>query len=327
MLWNPSIVWTDESFQVTPYIVRAMEWLNYHHLLYFWMVAREGSIVGACKELNLAQPTISGQLRSLEESLGEKLFRHVGRRLVLTETGQLVFQYADEIFGLGRELSDVLKGRPRGRPLRLTVGISDLIPKLIAYRILQPAFALKERVQLVCYEDNPDQLLLDLSAHRLDLVLSHTPAGAAVGVRVFNHRLGSCGVSLFATGALAARYRKAFPAHLDGAPFLLPMERSATRRALEQWFVAQRIRPQTVGEFQDSALLGAFGQAGAGIFAAPSAIELEVRRIYRVSVIGRLDSVFEEFYAVSAERKIKHPAVVAITETARNQLFAAPSVQ
>jgi LysR family transcriptional regulator, transcriptional activator of nhaA len=299
-----------------------MDWLNYHHLLYFWVVAREGSIARACKDLNLTQPTISGQLRSLEDSLGEKLFTRIGRRLALTETGQLVFQYADEIFSLGRELTDVLKGRPRGRPLRLTVGISDLIPKLIAYRILQPAFALNERIQLVCYEDHPDQLLLDLSAHRLDLVLSHTPAGSAVPVRVFNHRLGSCGVSLFATSALAARYRKAFPANLDGAPFLLPMERSVTRRALEHWFAAKRIRPQTIGEFQDSALAGAFGQAGAGIFASPSAIEQEVRRIYRVSVIGRLDSVFEEFYAISAERKIKHPAVAAITESARNQLFA-----
>ena len=250
-----------------------MEWLNYHHLLYFWMVAREGSIARACKELNLAQPTISGQLRALEESLGEKLFSRVGRRLLLTETGQLVFQYAEEIFGLGRELNDVLKGRPRGRPIRLTAGISDLIPKLIAYRILQPALAMKEPVQLVCYEDQPEQLLLDLSAHKLDLVLSHTPAGSSVRVRVFNHRLGSCGVSLFATSALAARYRKAFPSRLDGAPFLLPMERSASRRGLEQWFSAEGIHPQIVGEFQDNALLGAFGQAGAGIFALPSAIE------------------------------------------------------
>jgi LysR family transcriptional activator of nhaA len=299
-----------------------MEWLNYHHLLYFWMVAREGSIAKACRELNLAQPTISGQLRALEESLGEKLFTRVGRRLVLTETGQLVFQYAEEIFGLGRELTDVLKGRPRGRPIRLTVGISDLIPKLIAYRILQPAFTLKERVQLVCHEDQPDRLLLDLSAHRLDLVLSDTPASSAVPVRVFNHRLGSSGVSLFATSALAAQYRKGFPARLDGAPFLLPMERSASRRGLEQWFAAEGIRPQIVGEFADNALLGAFGQAGAGIFAAPNAIEKEVRRIYRVVVLGRLDPVVEEFYAVSAERKIKNPAVAAITETARNKLFA-----
>src|SRR5437762_1945999 len=261
MLWRLSIGYDDVLIPGGSRIVRLMEWLNYHHLLYFWVVAREGSIACACKELNLAQPTISGQLRSLEESLGEKLFARVGRRLTLTETGQLVFQYADEIFGLGRELNDVLKGRPRGRPLRLTVGVSDLIPKLIAYRVLQPAFALKERIQLVCYEDQPDQLLLDLSAHRLDLVLSHTPSGSAIAVRVFNHRLGACGVTLFAASTLAARYRKAFPSHLDGAPFLLPMERSASRRALQQWFGANGIHPRIVGEFQDSALLGAFGQA------------------------------------------------------------------
>jgi LysR family transcriptional activator of nhaA len=299
-----------------------MEWLNYHHLLYFWVIAREGSIARACRELNLAQPTISGQLRALEDSLGEKLFTRTGRRLVLTETGQVVFQYAEEIFGLGRELLDVLKGRLRGRPVRLTVGVSDFIPKLIAYRILQPALTLREPVQLVCYEDQPERLLLELSAHRLDLVLSHTTASSAVPMRVFNHRLGSCGVSLFAAEELAARYRKDFPTRLDGAPFLLPMERSASRRALEEWFSAGGIRPQVIGEFQDNALVGAFGQAGAGIFAAPSAIEKEVRRIYRVAVVGRLDSVFEEFYAISADRRIKHPAVAAITEAARSKLFA-----
>jgi LysR family transcriptional activator of nhaA len=299
-----------------------MEWLNYHHLLYFWVVAREGSIARACQELHLAQPTISSQLRALEDNLGEKLFARAGRGLALTETGQLVYEYAEEIFGLGRELTDVLKGRPRGRPMRVAVGISDLIPKLIAYRILQPSGALAEPVQLVCYEDQPDRLLFDLAAHRLDLVLTHMPAGTSVPVRVFNHRLGSCGVSLFATAALAARYQKGFPSRLDGAPFLLPLAKSASRRALDQWFAAQRIRPQIVGEFQDNALIGAFGQAGTGIFAAPSAIEQEVKRIYRVRVIGRLDSVIEEFYAVSPERKIKHPAVAAITETARSQLFA-----
>jgi LysR family transcriptional activator of nhaA len=299
-----------------------MEWINYHHLLYFWVVAREGTIARACKELHLAQPTISGQIRALEDYLGEKLFNRIGKRLVLTETGQLVFEYAEEIFSIGRELNDVLKGRPRGRPRRLAVGISDLIPKLIAYRILQPAFSLKEPVQLVCFEDQPDQLLLELSRHHLDLVLSHTPA-TSVNVRVFNHRLGSCGVSLFAAGPLVAEYRKGFPARLNGAPFLLPMERSASRRALEQWFAAAGVHPQTVGEFQDNALMGAFGQAGAGIFPAPTAIEQEVRRAYRVSVVGRLESVVEEFYAISAERKINHPAVAAITEAARNKLFAA----
>lgn len=299
-----------------------MEWLNYHHLLYFWTVAKEGSIARACQELRLAQPTISGQIRALEENLGEKLFRRSGRRLVMTETGTLVFQYADEIFGLGRELTDVLEGRPRGRPIRFVVGISDLIPKLIAYRILQPVFSLSDQVRLVCYEDEPEELLARLSAHKLDLVLTHTPAHSTVGVRVFSHKLGSSGVSLFASSALAVRYRKDFPTRLDGAPFLLPMERSALRRDLEHWFSVHGIHPRVVGEFQDNALLNVFGNSGAGIFAAPSAIEDEVKRYVRVVAIGKLSSIREEFYAVSAERKIKHPAVATITESARSELFS-----
>lgn len=300
-----------------------MEWLNYHHLLYFWAVAKEGSIARACEELRLAQPTISGQIRALEQSLGEKLFTRSGRRLVMTETGRLVFQYAEEIFNLGRELTDVLKGRPQGRPIRFVVGISDLIPKLIAYRILQPAFALGDRVQLVCYEDEPEELLSRLSAHKLDLVLTHSPAHSAVGARVFSHRLGSSDVSLFASPSIAIRYRKDFPAQLDGAPFLLPMERSSLRRDLEHWFQMHGIRPRVVGEFQDNALLNVFGHAGEGIFAAPSAIESEVKRYAQVKTLGTLESVAEDFYAVSAERRIKHPAVAIITETARNTLFAA----
>ena len=299
-----------------------MEWLNYHHLLYFWTVAKEGSIARACQELRLAQPTISGQIRALEETLGEKLFTRSGRRLTMTDTGRMVFQYADEIFGLGRELTEVLKGRPRGRPIRFIVGISDLIPKLIAYRILQPVFTLAHPVRLVCYEDEPEDLLARLSAHKLDLVLTHTPAHSAVGIRVFSHRLGSSGVSLFAASATAARYRKDFPARLDGAPFLLPMERSALRRDLEHWFSIHNIHPRVVGEFQDNALLNVFGHSGAGIFAAPTAIEDEVKRYVRVVAVGTLDSITEEFYAVSAERKIKHPAVATITESARNELFS-----
>lgn len=299
-----------------------MEWLNYHHLLYFWTVAKEGSIARACEDLRLAQPTISGQIRALEDSLGEKLFTRSGRRLVLTEAGRLVFQYADEIFGLGRELSNVLKGRPRGRPIRFVVGVSDLIPKLIAHRILQPAFALSDPIRLVCYEDEPEKLLERLSAHKLDLVLTHTPAHAAAGVRVFSHRLGSSGVSLFASSTIAARYRKNFPVHLEGAPFLLPMEGSPLRADLEHWFNVHNIHPHVIGEFQDNALLNVFGHSGMGVFAAPTAIEDEVKRYVRVVAIGKLDSITEEFYAVSAERKIKHPAVATITESARNELFS-----
>ena len=299
-----------------------MEWLNYHHLLYFWMVAKKGTIARACEELRLAQPTISGQLRALEESLGEKLFARQGRRLVLTEVGQVVYRYAEEIFELGSELTDVLKGRLSHRPMRLIVGVSDLIPKLIAYRILQPAFAMKGGVQIECYEDTPEKLLLSLSAHELDLVLTDAPASPAVRVRVFNHLLGSSALALFASPPLANVYRKQFPKKLAGAPFLLPMKNSVLRQIVDQWFETHSIRPRILGEFQDTALLTAFGQAGAGIFAAPVAIEREVRSRYHVAKLGNLDTRLTEYYVISAERKIKHPAATLIAEVAKNRLFA-----
>lgn len=301
-----------------------MEWLNYHHLLYFWTVARAGSIARACRQLRLAQPTISGQIRALENTLGEKLFVRAGRGLALTEVGQLVYRYADEIFSLGRELTDVLKGRPSpGRPARFLVGISDALPKLIAYRVLAPALAMPETVRVVCHEARPDRLLAELSSHTLDLVLTDAPLRPAARVRAFNHLLGSCGVTLFAAPPLAARCRRNFPASLDGVPFLLPLETSTLRGSLEHWFDAQGIRPRIAGEFQDTALMETFGQAGIGVFAAPTAIEKEVRRHYRVSPIGRIDGIVERFYAISVERRLKHPAVLAISETARTELFAA----
>jgi LysR family transcriptional regulator, transcriptional activator of nhaA len=298
-----------------------MDWLNYHHLLYFWMVAKTGSITRASAELRLAQPTVSAQLRALEENLGEKLFTRVGRHLQVTEVGQVVYGYADEIFSLGRELTDVLKGKPRGRPARLVVGISDLMPKLVAYRILQPALTLATPVHFVCHEDQSERLLLSLAAHELDLVLTDAPAHSAVRVRVFSHLLGSSDIALFAAPALATRYRKGFPARLDGAPFLMPMQNSAARRTLDQWLDTHGIRPLVVGEFQDRALLNVFGQAGVGIFASPAVVEDQVRKYYRVALVGRLDTAKEEFYAISAERKIKHPAVAAISESARQSLF------
>jgi LysR family transcriptional activator of nhaA len=301
---------------------KGMEWLNYHHLLYFWTVAKEGSIARACEKLRLAQPTISGQLRLLEDTLGEKLFTKMGRGLVMTEVGQVVYRYADEIFGLGRELQDVLKGRPRGRSMRLLVGVSDLVPKLIAHRILQPALEMPESVQIVCHEDTSERLLAELAEHRLDVVLSDAPITSLIRVRAFNHLLGSSGVTVFGAPALAARYRKNFPESLDGAPFLLPLEGSSLRRSLEQWFESENIRPRLVGEFKDSALLKTFGQAGAGLFVAPSAIEKEVREHYKVAAIGRTAAVTERFYAISVERRLKHPGVVVISEAARDKLFA-----
>ncbi|MFN0102223.1 MAG: transcriptional activator NhaR [Bryobacteraceae bacterium] len=299
-----------------------MEWLNYHHLLYFWVVAKEGSISRACEQLRLAQPTISGQLKLLEESLGEELFMKSGRGLTLTEIGRVVYQYADEIFGIGRELQDVLKGRPRGRPLRLWAGVSDMLPKWIAYRILHPALSLPEPVQLICHEDAPERLIAELTEHRLDVILSDAPITGATRAKAFNHLLGTSSVTLFGAPSLATRYRRGFPSSLDGAPFLLPTPNSNLRRSLDRWFESKGIRPVVAGEFKDSALMKAFGEAGVGIFAGPTAIESEIRGHYQTGVVGRLDSVTESFYAISVERKLKHPAVVAICEAARGKLFA-----
>jgi len=299
-----------------------MEWLNYHHLLYFWTVAKEGSIVRACEKLRLAQPTISGQLRQFEDALGEKLFAKQGRGIVMTEVGQIVYSYADEIFGLGRELQDVLKGRPRGRSLRLLVGISDHVPKLVAYRILQPVLNMAEPVQIVCDEGSPGYLLAELAEHRIDVVLSDSPIPPTIAVKAFNHLLGASTVTLFAAPRLAARYRRNFPAGLDGAPFLLPLQDSSLRRAMQHWFDTENIHPSVIGEFKDRALMGTFGQAGAGVFAAPSAIEKEIRDQYKVVAIGRIESIEESYYAISVERKLKHPAVLAVSEAARETLFA-----
>lgn len=298
-----------------------MEWLNYHHLLYFWMVAREGSVTRASSELRLAQPTISTQIRMLETALGEKLFERQGRNLVLTDVGREVYRYADEIFALGRELLDVVRNRAPGRALRLSVGVADVLPKIVVYRLLEPVRRLEQAVHIVCREGKPEPLLAELAIHKLDLVLADAPVGASTSVRVFHHLLGECGVTFLATKALASRHRRKFPASLDGAPLLLPAEGSVVRRSLLQWFDAQGIHPNVVGEFEDSALLKAFGAAGAGIFPASTVIEDEVRRQYAVQVVGRTTAVRERFYAVSAERRLKHPAVVAVCEAARETLF------
>lgn len=302
-------------------MLASMDWLNYHHLLYFWTVAREGSIARACDKLLLAQPTISGQLRALERSLGDKLFTRSGRGLVLTETGRVVYRYADEIFTLGRELTDTLRGRPTGRPLRLVVGVADVLPKLISYRLLEPALHLPEPVQIICREGKPERLLAELSVHGLDIVLCDAPVSPTVKVRAFHHLLGECGVSVMGTATLARSLRRGFPRSLDGAPFLLPTDNTTLRRSLEQWFGAHGIRPAVRAEFEDSALLKVFGQAGIGLFVVPTVVEDEVSKQYGARLVGRLPEVRERFYAISVERKLKHPAVVAISDSARQQLF------
>jgi LysR family transcriptional activator of nhaA len=295
-----------------------MEWLNYHHLLYFWVAAREGSIASASTRLRLAQPTISGQIRVLEGALGEKLFRRAGRGLALTEAGETVFRYADEIFSLGGEMLDALRGRPTGRPLRLVVGLADVIPKLVAYRLLEPALQLETPVRLVCREDKPEQLLARLAVHELDLVLLDAPVPPGAKVRAFNHLLGECGISFYAAPALARRYRKGFPRSLEGAPLLLPTEGANLRRSVEQWLAGQGIRPVVAGEFEDGALLQVFGQAGAGVFPVSDVVERDVRG---AMLVGRAPAIRERYYAATLDRRLLHPAVLALTETARSRLF------
>ena len=299
-----------------------MEWLNYHHLLYFWMVAREGSVARASKRLRLAEPTISGQIRRLEEALGEKLFRREGRRLVLTDVGRVALGYADTIFPLGHELLETVRGRSTGRPLRLVVGVTDALPKTIVRRLLEPALRLGTPVRLVCREDRSlDGFLAELAIHSIDLVLADAPAGPELAVRLFSHLLGECGTSFFAHGRAANRLRGHFPESLDGAPFLLPGRNAELRRDLEDWFESHKLRPRIVGEIDDSALVKVLGETGVGAFAGPTASEAEVLDRYRVRVIGRANTLRQRFYAISAERRLSHPAVVAIADTAREITF------
>ncbi len=295
--------------------------LNYHHLRYFWTVARLGSIARATEELHLTQPGISAQLRTLEIALGEQLFSRSGRTLALTEAGRVVFRFADEIFTTGREMQETLAGRSTGRPSRLTVGVVDALPKLLTYRLLEPAQGMWEQVRLVLREDKPERLLADLAIHALDLVLSDAPVPSTVRVRAHSHLLGESGITIFGTPELAAAHRRRFPHSLDGAPFLAPTDNGMLRRSLDTWFAQHRLHPLVVAEIEDSAVLKVFGQRGLGLFAAPTVIEREIRRQYAVRVVGRLDAVRERFYAITAQRKLTHPAVLAITRAARRDIF------
>lgn len=298
-----------------------MEWLNYHHLLYFWTVVREGGVSRAAEKLRLAQPTVSAQVKLLEDTLGQTLFDRQGRRLVLTDTGRVVYRYADEIFGIGRELLETLKGRAPGRPLHLTVGVANAVPKLIVHRLLMPALSGEEDVRLECREDRTETLLAELATHELDVVISDVPPPPHIRVKVFSHLLGESGTTFFAAGPLAGKLRRRFPQSLSDQPLLLPAPSTALRRALDQWFETEDLHPRVVGQFDDSALMKAFGQAGTAAFPAPSVIEPEIIRQYKVQVVGRVPTIYERYYAISAERRLKHPGVLAITNAARTDLF------
>ena len=298
-----------------------MEWLNYHHLLYFYLVVREGGVAPAAQKLRLSHPTVSAQVHALEEALGEQLLHKQGRRLVLTDVGKLVYGYADEIFSTGRELLDVLKGRPSGRRPRVVVGIAEVVPKLVAKRILDPVRKSPERMRIVCREDSAERLYRALAEHAVDAVISDAPLSPDAGIRAYSHLLGECGVTVCGTKELAARYRRAFPRSLDGAPFLLPSDATSLRRDLDRLFESKGVRPEVEAEFDDSALLKVFGQDGAGLFTVPTAIENLVRQQYGVAVVGRIAEVRERFYVVSPERRLRNPAVLRMTESAREDLF------
>jgi LysR family transcriptional activator of nhaA len=299
-----------------------MEWLNYHHLFYFWKVVRAGSITRACEELRLAPPTVSAQLRSLEDQLGEKLLTRSGRYLVPTEMGRVVFRYAEDIFGLGLELMDAVKRRPTAKPLRLAIGVDDVLPKEIAYALIEPAMRLPETVRLLCREAGLERLVADLALHELDVVLSDAPVAPSLNVRAYNHALGDCEVIWVGTPALAKAHRRGFPKSLEGAPILLPTADTSIRRDLDQWCEAQAIRPVVVGEFEDYGLLRVFGSRGAGIYPTFQVLEKELKRHYGLQRIGLARGVRGRFYAISVEKKVRHPAVAAICESARRSLFA-----
>jgi len=301
--------------------------INYRHLHYFWVVAREGSIARASERLHLTPQTISGQISALEDKLGEALFVRVGRKLQLTETGHQVLDYADRIFALGAELEAMVRGLPAVRPRLFRVGVVDLVPKSIACRLLAPALQMTEPVRIQCREGGIETLLAELAVHRVDLVIADGPIPSGLDVRGFNHLLGECGVSFFASPPLARRLNGGFPALLDGAPLLLPGENSSMRRRLLRWLDENDLHPRIVGEFDDSALMKAFGGGGAGVFVAPTPIASEVEKQYGVRAVGHLDSLRERFYAISVERRISHPAVAAITQAARDWLSGAPATR
>ena len=296
--------------------------LNYHHLRLFWAVGHEETLTRASATLHLTPQTVSAQIRGLEDALVEKLFHRTGRRLVLTDAGQLVLRYADEIFSMGQELVETLRGQPSDRALRLVIGVADVVPKTIAYRLIEPALHLETPVHVVCQEGHPTELLAALSVHSVDVVISDAPIPPVVSVKAYNHHLGECGVTFMAKAGLASRLRRGFPKSLDGSPVLLPSKNAVLRGQLDRWFDANEIRPATVGEFDDSALLKVFGQAGAGFFAVPTLIAAKIAQQYTVRPIGTPDGLSEHFYAISAERRVRHPAVAAICDAARSKLFA-----
>jgi LysR family transcriptional activator of nhaA len=296
--------------------------LNFRHLYYFWVVAKEGGITRAAERLSLAVQTISSQLTLLEQSLGKTLFSQQGRRLVLTEAGRVAMNYADQIFLLGLQMQEAVNEADSGR-IRLAVGISDSLPKLSAYRMLEEAMHTEKKVRLVCYEDQFEALLADLALHKLDVVLTDREVQPGSALKVFSHQLFESEMLVVGAPELAARYGKDFPGNLNGAPFLLPTRNNALRGKIDEWFVQANVKPDVVGEFEDNALLNTFGRRGHGLFFAPAALAADVQEQFGALQVGAVPGVREQFYMISNERKIKHPAVEAILAATQKGLSAA----
>lgn len=296
--------------------------MNLKHLRYFWATAKSGGVMRAGEQLHVTPQTLSGQIKLLEDQLGCNLFRKTGRRLELTEEGRVALGYAEQIFALSAELeAAVLRTRGGRKTLDFRVGLSDSVPKAMAYRLLEPALGLPEQVRLVCHEGKFPDLLGQLAVQRLDLVLADEPMGKQLSVKAFNHALGATPMSFFCTTALKRSLPRNFPGNLDGAPMLKQGASSAMRQRLEVWLAKHRLHPRAVGEFDDAALMKAFGREGRGVFMSPTVLEAETCEQYGVEVLGRTDELVEEFFAISVERRISHPCVVAITRTARNELL------
>lgn len=300
-----------------------MKAFNYRHLHLFWTVATRGSLSAACDALGVTPQTLSEQLRQFETAIGSVLFRREGRGLELTDTGRLVLGYADEMFAIGQQLQEVLAEDVPDAPLRFRAGVADAVPKTVACRLLTPAIGFDRPVRVICREDALDDLLGDLAAHRLDWVLADRPMPPTSAVQAYSHLLGECEIAFFAARSLRQRHGEPFPECLDGAPLLLPGESAVIRPRLMRWFEEQGLRPRLVGEFDDGALMKAFGQAGAGFFPAPSAIAADIERQYGVARVGSIPTLREQFYGISMQRRIEHPVVAAITRTARLEVFTA----
>jgi LysR family transcriptional activator of nhaA len=289
--------------------------LNFHHLRYFWLVAREGSVTRAAAKLRVTQPTVSGQLRLLEETLGEDLFRRDGRKVVLTDVGRTVLRFADEIFSLGDDLIGTVRGRPTGRPMRLAVGVAESVPKAIAYRILEPSFT-EPGLRIVCEEDTTERLVRELTSHTLDMVISDEPSLSAT-----SELLGESGVSVFGVAKLARAAKRGFPRSLQDAPMLLPVPGTTLRREIDQWLEERGLLPQVVGEFEDPALMSVFAQAGKGLYVAPDAIETDALGEGRLVRAGRMRPLRQRFYLLTVQRRIVHPTVARLAGAARERLF------